>query len=107
MPASADEKSTAWAYGIGALVGFMMVLLFLLGYRVIAENHTIIGSIMVYGGLLLWPAYAVVTIILRWHARIDQKPWIQALVRSHLVVPVGSLIAVIAIAAVYRAFGGV
>ncbi len=107
MPTNQDGKRPHWPYGIGVLVGFTMVALFLLGYRFIAAQVTVIGTIMVYTGLVLWPAYAGLTIILTWRTNLSQALWTRAMVRSQVMVPAGAVMALLTIVLLYRVFGGV
>ena len=107
MPAKQNRKRPRWPYGIGVLVGFTMVALFLLGYRFIGRNSQAFGAVLVYTGLLLWPAYAALSVVLKLRTDTTDARWVGALIRSHVVVPVGSLLALLFIAAIYRLFGGV
>ena len=99
------NRQTIKFYLLGVLIGFLMVHLFLFGYRVIFTVDDFLGSAMVISGLVLWPLYIVIMLVYSMLKRNTLAHTTRkAMLRSIYIVPLGSIIAVLLIPIYYLMF---
>ncbi len=52
-----------YPYVLGLFIGIMMLPLFFLGFNLSWGRYPLLGSLMMYAGLFLWPTYVLVILI--------------------------------------------
>ena len=92
---------------IGLVIGFIMMMSFVLGYRLLFDQSPTMGSFLITLSLVLYPMYILFVIGLSYFKKKTLTKAIKtAWHRSILVVPLGAVFAVIiVIPVVYIIFG--
>ncbi len=85
-----------YPYGISFLIGFFMILLFVLGWRLDREFNTLWGTIFMQIGLLIWPFYIIIVFSLSLFVKDTEKQhilWLRLkqFRRASLIIPLGAI----------------
>ena len=84
-----------------------MTFAFIIGFRLQNEGYLRSGVVLVYSALLTWPLYVLFTVFFSVFYRHDKAKvtLIKKLQKSHFLVPLGAVLAVLFIPLLYLILG--